>query len=202
MSGTRTTRYRVVVAASIPMFVAAVLASTVVAGQFRGEDPQSFHAGLATGDVTRVGEIAPDNGLPGRGVFVQKTDTGQFCLWDAPSAASLQRQGGCNPADDPLAGRELSMSFAYDGGPGVENVRDARLIGVTTESVAQVQVLMSDGTRRDVTLRNAEIGGESYRAFGHRVKRGDLRKGVEPVAVIALDEYGAEIDRQETGFAR
>lgn len=202
MVGLRMTRRRWAIVASVSTLATAILASSVVAGQFRSPDSEAFHAGLATGEISRVADIAAGEGLPGRGVFVQTTDTGQLCLWDAPSAGSRQRQGGCNSADDPLGGHELSVSFAYDGGPAVSDVRDARLIGLVAERVAEVHVLMSDGSRRAMRLRDARIDGASYRAFGHRFTPGELRQGAEPAAVIALDAAGQEIDRQQTGFVR
>ncbi len=104
MVGVRMTRRRWAIVASISACATAILASSVVAGQVRGPDPEAFHAGLATGEIARVADIAAGGGLPGRGVFVQVTDTGQLCLWDAPSASSQQRQGGCNSTEDPLGG--------------------------------------------------------------------------------------------------
>ena len=136
MVGVRMTRRRRAIVASISALATAIVASSVVAGQFRSPDPEAFHVGLATGEIARVADIAAGDGLPGRGVFVQATDTGQICLWDAPSASSQQRQGGCNSVDDPLGGSALSASLAYDGGPAVEDVRDARLIGLASRAVA------------------------------------------------------------------
>lgn len=200
MVGVRMTRRRWAIAASISAFATAILASSVVAGQVRGPDPEAFHAGLATGEIARVADIAAGGGLPGRGVFVQVTDTGQLCLWDAPSASSQQRQGGCNSTEDPLGGSALSASLAYEGGPAVEDVQDARLIGLASRDVATVQLLMSDGTMRDVRLRSATLGSDEYRAFGYRFKKSDLRGGVGPTAVIARAATGDEIARQATGI--
>ena len=200
MVGVRMTRRRRAIVASISALATAIVASSVVAGQFRSPDPEAFHVGLATGEIARVADIAAGDGLPGRGVFVQATDTGQICLWDAPSASSQQRQGGCNSVDDPLGGSALSASLAYDGGPAVEDVRDARLIGLASRDVATVQVLMSDGTQREVRLRKAMLESDEYRAFGYRFKRSDLRGGVGPIAVIARTATGDEIARQSTGI--
>jgi len=196
----RMTRRRWAIVASISAVATAILASSVVAGQFRTPDPELFHAGLATGEIARVADIAAGDGLPSRGVFVQATDTGQLCLWDAPSASSRQRQGGCNSVDDPLGGSALSASLAYEGGPAVEDVKDARLIGLASRDVATIQVLMSDGTRREVHLRKAMLGSDEYRAFGYRFKKSDLRGGVGPTAVIARSATGDEIARQVTGI--
>jgi len=200
MVGVRMTRRRWAIVASISALATAILASSVVAGQFHGPDPEAFHAGLATGEIARVADIAAGDGLPGRGVFVQSTDTGQLCLWDAPSAASQQRQGGCNSVDDPLGGSAVSASLAYEGGPAVEDVQDARLIGLASRDVATVQVLMSDGTQREVRLRKAMLGSDEYWAFGYRFKKSDLRGGVGPTAVVARAATGDEIARQLTGI--
>jgi len=72
-------------------------------------------AALAAVVVQKVAEVSAAPGLAARGVFLQPTSAGFLCLWDAPSAVSLARQGGCNPADDPLAGKRMMISFAYAG---------------------------------------------------------------------------------------
>lgn len=200
MLGMRMKRGRRAIVASIVALGAAMLANSVVAGQFRSTDPKSFREALANGEVVRVADIAADGGSPGRGVFVRTTATGHFCLYDALSASSLQGQGGCNSVDDPLGGSALFVSLAYDGGPAVENARDARLIGLAMSRAAAIEVLMSDGTRRGVRLKMTRLGSDDYVAFGYRVKNADLRKGIGPVAVIAKDAAGTELARQGTGI--
>jgi hypothetical protein len=59
---------------------------------------------------------------------------------------------------------------------------------------------MSDGTRREMRLWKARVGDDDFQAFGYRFKKADLRRGVAPTAVVALDAGGREIDRQPTGF--
>lgn len=183
--------------------LAAIVAvgSVIAAGREAPPDLEALEAAVERDTMTRAAEIPAADRLAARGVYLQLTSTGHFCLWDAPSAGSRERQGGCNPASDPLAGRPLSISFAYDGGPSARTVTDARLVGVATTDVAHVLVELSDGMRRRVALRGARIGGTDYRAFGHRLRRSDLREGVGPVAVLAVDHDGREIDRQATGFA-
>jgi hypothetical protein len=198
---TRTSRRRWGIAATATALAAAVLAGAVIAGQFRAADPEGLGADLATGEMTRVADIAAADGLPARGVFVQTTRGGQVCLWDALSATSLQRGGGCNPADDPLGGSQISASLAYDGGPAAEGIRDARIVGLAARDVAAVEIVMTDGTRRSVRLTGAKLGSMEVKAFGYRVRVLDLRKGVGPAAVVALDASGAETARQATGFA-
>ena len=131
---------------------------------------------------------------------MQLTRTGHLCVWEAPSATSRERGGGCNTADDPLNGRSLSFTLSYDGGPAVVDVKGATLFGLTSVEVSRASVLMSDGSAQEIRLRNVDIAGEDYRAFGFRVKKADLRKGIGPTAVIAVDETGTEIDRQQTGI--
>lgn len=93
----------------------------------------------------------------------------------------------------------ISVSLAYDGGPAIETVHDARLIGLTDSSVATVRVLMSDGSFRSVKLKMSNVG-EDLQVFGFRVRKSDLKKGVGPIAVVALDGSGKEIARQTTGI--
>jgi hypothetical protein len=193
-------RSRWAIAGAILVLAGAVLAGAVVAGQLRQTDPGAFRADLATGDVERVASIAASDGHPARGVFVQRTEMGRLCLWDAPSASSPERGGGCNSADDPLGASVLSASLAYEGGPGAKGVRDARLIGLTDGSVAAVEIVMTDGTRRRVSLEAATVGPHDLGAFGYRFEQADLRKGIGPTAVVALDSTGAEVGRQPTGF--
>lgn len=189
----------------VAVIFAGVVAGGVIAAQLRGvDDPESFVSAVGDAPVIRVADIPGTASSPARGVFVQATSNGYLCLWDAPSADSSQRQGGCDSLDDPLAGRNLSASLSYEGGPAARRVTDARLIGLVAPEVAAVQVLMSDGTHRVVPMRRQVAVATSagrYRAFGYRFEPGDFRRGVGPVAVLALDSSGAEIDRQETGFA-
>jgi hypothetical protein len=182
--------------------LAGLLAGGVVASQFRWlEESDALIAAMGTDPLVRVADIDEASGTSSRGVFVQLTSTGHFCLWEAPSATSRERSGGCNDAEDPLGGREVSISFGYDGGPAVADVKDATLIGLALPEVASVHVLMSDKTRREMRLKRASIAGDDYRAFGYRFKKADLRRGVAPTAVVALNDAGEEVDRQPTGFA-
>jgi len=180
-----------------------VLAGAVVGAQFQARPSEEVRSSLRADELLKVADVSAAPGLAARGVFLQPTSAGFLCLWDAPSAASLARQGGCNPADDPLDGERMLISFAYEGGPAIRDVKDARLVGVASLDVATVEVVMSDGSRRDVvTKRTPALAGltGSYRAFGYRLKTSDLKRGVGPTAVVALDGAGREIDRQVTGF--
>jgi hypothetical protein len=176
--------------------------SAILASRLAGSppDPAALDKAVRDAPMTRVADIAAAGALPKRGAFVQVTSTGQVCLWDAASADSNGKQGGCNDAGDPLAGAKVFASLSYDGGPAAAAVKDARLIGLADPSVERVSVLMSDGTYREMALEGAKIQGRSYRAFGYRFRPSDLRRGLGPVAVLALDASGAEVDRQSTGF--
>ena len=200
MFGLSGTRRRSAIVVSILVVAAAVLTTGVIAGQFRSADPTSFHDAMATGEITRVADISAADGFSARGVFAQTTETGQICLWDAPSEKSLQRGGGCSPADDPLGGSAISASLAYEGGPAIEGVHDARLIGLTSSDVADVRVLMSDGTSREMKLKKAKVDSDTFLAFGYRFKKADLRSGIGPTAIVAFDASGAELARQPTGI--
>ena len=183
----------------IGVVVAALLAGRVVAAQF--DDGRDLAEAIGEDPLVRVADIAPGDGFPGRGVFVQLTRTGHLCVWEAPSATSRERGGGCNPADDPLGGRALSVTFSYDGGPAVADVTSATLFGLAAPEVARASVVMSDGTRREIRLKTIEVAGDELRVFGFRFRKADLRRNVTPIAVVALDTGGNELDRQATGFA-
>jgi hypothetical protein len=194
--------YRWHIVALIGISLALFLAGGVVAAQLRSSAmPEGLDAEIRTAAMIRVADIAAGGGAPAHGVFVQRTPSGLLCLSDAPSPDSTDGGGGCNDATDPLGGRAMFISFAYDGGPALGDVRDARLIGLASSDAASIEVLMSDTSRRPVRTKAAEVGGREYRAFGYRFKKADLRRGIAPTAVVALDAEGREIDRQATGFA-
>ena len=180
-----------------------VLVGSVIAAQRGGDSVQnvaSLQAAIAAEPLTKVADIAGSEGFGARGVFTQELDTGHLCVWDAPSASSRERQGGCDSLDEPLGGSALSANLAYDGGPAIEGVRDARLSGLAASNVAAVVVLMSDGSERGLQLKKARSSVGDLVAFGYRFKKADLRRGVGPIAVIARDSDGAEIGRQPTGI--
>jgi hypothetical protein len=197
MSARRRISKRAVVVGIAAVF-AALLAGRVVAAQF--DDGRDLATAIGVDPLVRVAEVPSGGGSPARGVFVQLTRTGHLCVWEAPSAASRERGGGCNPADDPLAGRALSVTFSYDGGPAAADVTSATLFGLAAPEVARASVVMSDGTRRDICLRSVEIAGEDLQVFGFRFKKADFRQNITPTAVVALDAAGEELDRQATGF--
>ena len=185
-------------AAGIGVVLAGVLATAVVA--YRADDGSDLIAAIDKDPLVRVADIASAEGSPGKGVYVQLTRTGHFCIWEAPSATSRERGGGCNTADDPLNGRPLSFTLSYDGGQAIADVKGATLFGLTSMEVARASVLMSDGSTREIRLRDIEVAGDDYRAFGFRFKKADLRKGIGPTAVVAIDETETEIDRQSAGI--
>jgi hypothetical protein len=183
--------------------VAAVFAGGVVASQFAGLPGGDVEASLREDAAIRVAEIPARDGLPARSVLVQPTSTGLLCLWDTAASTPAARQGGCNSSEDPLAGRELTISLAFDGGPAAGDVEDARLIGLASFEVDAVHVLMSDGTRRVLPLRReAAVASEAgrFRAFAYRFPRSDFSRGLAPTAVVGLAKNGIEIDRLTTGY--
>lgn len=194
---------RLAVFAATAALAGGVLTGGVIAAQSQWlADPEELSSAVQGDPLVKVADIGAAGGAPAHGVFVQRTSTGHVCLWDAPSASSQQRQGGCNSIDDPLGGSALSASLAYEGGPAVEDVLDARLIGLASREVASVHVVMSDGTQRQVRLKRAMVGPSEFRAFGYRFKKSDLRGGIGPTAVIARSTTGDEIARQSTGIGR
>jgi hypothetical protein len=187
----------------VGLAAAAILAGVVVGAQFDLMPSDEVQASLRSDAMVRVAEIPAADGMASRSVYVQPTSTGLLCLWDAPSSTPQARQGGCNSADDPLAGRAMTISLAYDGGPATSSVTDARLIGLASNDVASVQVLMSDGTRRRIPMRRElAVSSEAgrFRAFAYRFPRMDFARNLGPTAVIALGGTGAELDRLTTGY--
>ena len=182
--------------------LAGVAAGAVLAARFDVlGDPASLDRALQDGELTKVADVPSATGAARRAVYVQRSG-GLFCVWDAPSARALTRQGGCNPESDPFGDGELFVSFSYDGGPDPVDVSDARLVGVASEAVASTEVVMSDGAVLELALRPARAADLGLRAFAYRIGKADLRRGVGPVVVRALDAAGDEIDREQTGFNR
>jgi hypothetical protein len=184
---------------------AAAAAGALVGGVIAAESrdagiPEDVASSLLRDPLVQVADIPAEGGKPRRGVFLQVTSAGYTCVWEAPTATSQARRGGCSPSEDPFGGKTLTVNFTYDGGPAPASVSDARLFGLAARDVARVRVVMSDGTSRDVRLSNASGAGKGIHAFGYRVKPVDLRRSVTPIAVVALDAGGTEIDRQATGF--
>ena len=190
-------RRRWIVALSCLVVVGA-LASAVVAAQF--DDGSELVSAIDEAPLQRVAVIAAEEGAPALGVYAQLTSTGHLCVWEAPSATSRERGGGCNTADDPLNGKPLSVTLSYDGGPATSTVRRATVFGLALSDVAQLSVLMTDGTFRAVKLKEAKVGADDFQAFGYRFKTADLKKGVGPAAVVGYDADGNEIGRQPTGI--
>jgi hypothetical protein len=192
---------RAITVVAAMMTGAAIVAGGVIAGGFDwSRSAEELDAALVEARPTQVADIPAADGHAARGVFAQVTSTGHFCLSDAPLDSPHMGGGGCNPLGDPLGGSAISASLSYDGGPAIETVRDARLIGLASSAVKNVRVLMSDESSHAVKMRSAKVGSDEYGVFGYRVRRSDLKKGIGPIAVIALDVSGAEIGRQATGI--
>lgn len=175
---------------------------SVVAAQRGGNPPDAakVEAAIAAARMTRVADVAGGEGFARRGVFIQELDTGDLCVWDAASATSPDRQGGCNSIDEPLGGSAVWANLAYEGGPAIESVRDARLSGLASSSAASVVVLMNDGSERMLRLKPVNLDAGDFAAFGYRFRTSDLRSGVGPIAVIARAAGGTELGRQPTGI--
>ena len=128
----------------------------------------------------------PADGAPGRGVYVQKTRTGHLCVWEAPSATSRERGGGCNTADDPLeraSGLVHARLRRRSCGQRRQECDALRPRYVGGRAGAR-----ADERRKRAGDSAAEGQGRrrrTIRAFGYRFKKADLRKGIGPTAVVA-----------------
>jgi hypothetical protein len=154
-------------------------------------------------DLLPVAQFPSETGRPDRQVVLQRTPDGYLCVWDSPDGTAEHGVGGCNSAADPLGGRKLFVSLAYDGGPAIATVHDARLSGIAAPDVTVAKLVMSDGSTRTIALSRAStraLAGEDYRSFAYRVRQSDILKGITPVAVLVLDADGSVIDRQVTGI--
>jgi hypothetical protein len=191
-------RWTALGSAVVAVVLAGVLAGTVVASKI--DDGSELIAAIDEAPLTRVADIEASEGERALGVFVQRTRTGHLCVWEAPSATSRERGGGCNSIDDPLGGSTLSATLSYDGGPSISDVRSASIFGLTAADVSRLRVQMGDGTFREVKLKKTKVGSEEFRAFGYRFKTGDLKKGLGPTAIVAYDAAGNELGRQTTGI--
>jgi hypothetical protein len=126
------------------------------------------------------------------GVFLSRTKDGkQVCLFDTDLATGHQG-GGCNDAGSVFAGRKIQISLGFEGGPSRATVRDVRIIGLAAADVESVRVELSDRTTRKVELT-------VDRAFAWAMPQGDLDRGLEPRAVVAIGPRGKTIDRADTG---
>ena len=186
------------ISALVVAAIGAALTSAVVAASF--DDGSSLTAAIDEAPLVRVADVEADEGAPALGVYTQLTDTGHVCVWEAASATSRQRGGGCNTVDDPLNGQPVFFTLSYDGGPATVDVRGARVFGLALSAVASVRVLMRDGSWRAVKLKKAHVGADDFKAFGYRFRKSDLASGNGPVAVVAFAASGAEIGRQTTGI--
>ncbi len=193
----RRRRGRWIVGVVVAVIVAA-LASTVVASSF--DDGSGLTAAIEEAPLVQVADITAAEGAPPVGVYTQLTKTGHLCVWEAPSATSRERGGGCNSVDDPLNGRPMWFTLSYDGGPATVDVRRATVFGLALRDVGSLRILMSDGSWRAVRLKQTKVGTDEFKAFGYRFKTSDLKNGIGPIAVVAFDANGAEIGRQTTGI--
>jgi hypothetical protein len=196
-------RNRVLVVAGV--LCAGGLALVGIAnGVYRAAGTPSAAPDVRSGGApTQVAQFASQDGHGSRQVVLQRTPDGYLCLWDSPDGTADDGVGGCNPADDPLAGHKVFVSLAYDGGPAVTTVRDARLSGLAAADVASARLVMTDGSTRLIPLSSRStraVAGNDYRAFAYRVRQSDLERGIGPVAVLVLDARGRVIDRQVTGI--
>lgn len=148
---------------------------------------------LKAGESRRVAEFSAAGGP--RAVYLTRTEDGKLvCVWDTDLMTGAQG-GGCNDASDFFGGRAFTVSLAYDGGPAAGSIANARLVGVVTEAVSNLDVIYSSG-------RHARLAISADRGFAYVVPDDYLKSGIEPIAVAAYDGSGTEIDRQSIEIGR
>jgi hypothetical protein len=187
--------------------IVAVALGGVVAGAAVGKSlwfPSGKQQNVRVQEMrTAVGHpvvaFARQAGRPDMNVLLSRLSDGSYCLDDAEVGQSASA-GACNPADDPLGGKPFLVVFAYDGGPEVSSVQDARLYGLVRSDVSTLEAAMTDGSTVQLRLSAHEVGGTPFRAYAYRVPASDLKRGITPVAVIARDGARTELARQATGL--
>jgi hypothetical protein len=199
MSITELSKRRIVavVATCVAIGTASGIGATAIFGSSHarsGISPAAVQAALADGKKVEVARYPSAPGLEDRSLFLAQAD-GFICLWDAVDAAH-EGGGGCNFANDPFGGKKMMFSLGWDGGPSLSSVSNGRLGGLVAPDVDRVYLELSDGSRRPIRLTNAS----PYRAFAYRISKADARPESQPVAVVAVDASGRQIDRQPTGF--
>ncbi|HEX6703023.1 MAG TPA: hypothetical protein VF101_20025 [Gaiellaceae bacterium] len=199
MSTTELNKRRIVavVATCVAIGTASGVGATAIFGSSHarsGISPGAVQRALADGKKVEVARFPSVPGLQDRSVFLAEAD-GLICLWDAVDAAH-EGGGGCNDANDPFAGRKMMFGLSWDGGPALSSVSNGRLSGLVAPDVDRVYLELSDGSKRPIRLTNAS----PYRAFAYRISKADARPESQPVAVVAFDASGRQIDRQPTGF--
>lgn len=167
-----------------------LVASGVVAFSRSAESSDSLPLAsvLKAGNSRRVADFT-NEGNSDRAVYVARTSDNQMvCLWDTNLRTGHQG-GGCNYANDVFGQGRMMVSFSFDGGPAVEDISEARVIGIVDPAVARVEILQSNGQLADVALT-------ADRAFAVAFRQSDILGGRAPAAVIARDSDGTEIDRE------
>ncbi len=151
-----------------------------------------FLRSLDPGSARKVASFRLASGQE-RGVFLARTRDGkQVCVWDTDLVTGDQG-GGCNASSAFFGEHSLAVSIGYDGGPARSTIRDVRIIGLATSTVASVAVELSNGEERSVKLTRDQ-------GIAWPMPNGDVKRGLEPVAVIARDASGQVLERQQTGF--
>ena len=185
---------------------AATTAGAIAIAATRGEQPRAFGRPASAGDALpisaarflkpgasrRIATFSSANDTPHSVFMTRSKDDTQICVWDTDVTSGAQ-SGGCNPTANFFAGHAFTLSLAYDGGPAITTVRDARIVGVVTDAVATLEVVYADGTEK-------QIGLTRDRGFAYTVPNGLLHRGVGPVALVARSASGAVLDKQVTGI--
>jgi hypothetical protein len=147
---------------------------------------------LDPGSARRVKSFRLASGREHAVFLTRSKDGEQVCLLDTDLVTG-QQGGGCNDAKSVFAGRKIQISVGFEGGPTPATIRDVRIVGLAAPDVASVRVELSDGT-----VQNVELTAD--RAFAWAMPQGELDRGVQPRAVVAVGRSGKPIDRAETGF--
>ena len=214
--------------------LAQVIGATALAGALAGglaatrsygtsastPDPAALRAAIASTPAVTVATFASGAAKAGVGspvaatanrstpavhvLLIQRlTKLGMVCVWDATRDGS-ERGGGCNSADDPLGGKQISVNTTSSTGSNGVGYSTIRVSGLAAPTVATLNVQMSDGTTRPLTLQSdvpTSVSGGPSGAFAYNESSVDLAAGVVPIAVVAFDQTGKEVATAAVGLS-
>lgn len=130
--------------------------------------------------VERRATFASANGA--RSVYVGRKTDGTSCLADV-DADSVG--AGCNRV---LFGEhDVAFVEGFEGGPAPTTITELHVAGVASPRVRSLQVVLGDGSVRDVALTRE-------RAFLYEAATSDLHAGVVPEALRVYDTGGRRIE--------
>jgi hypothetical protein len=93
---------------------------------------------------------------------------------------------GCSPS---LLGRKPAAIAEFrSGGPDAARLTAVRVLGITREDVARLEIVSANGSTRGIEVN-------PQRSFFYEARRADIAEGGAPAALVAYDAAGRPIAR-------